>query len=79
MSTAAAPPTDDHLARGIRSLALKHWSDACDHLAQAVEQAYVHTTELEYSAEKSRTKLNLALTRVGRPSTATSPRKTSSR
>ncbi|POY75299.1 hypothetical protein BMF94_1670 [Rhodotorula taiwanensis] len=39
MSTAAAPPTDDHLARGIRSLALKHWSNACDHLAQAVEQA----------------------------------------
>ncbi|KAG0659814.1 hypothetical protein C6P46_005017 [Rhodotorula mucilaginosa] len=30
---------NDHLARGIRALALKHWNDACDQLAQAVEQA----------------------------------------
>ncbi|BGP17534.1 hypothetical protein JCM10213_004076 [Rhodosporidiobolus nylandii] len=34
---AAAPAADDHLARGIRALALKKWSDACDELAQAVE------------------------------------------
>ncbi|GAA5889679.1 hypothetical protein JCM6882_007101 [Rhodosporidiobolus microsporus] len=32
-----APAADDHLARGIRSLALKKWNDACDELAQAVE------------------------------------------
>ncbi|BGP56357.1 hypothetical protein JCM8202_000367 [Rhodotorula sphaerocarpa] len=35
----AAAGGDDHLARGIRALALKHWSDACDCLAQAVEHA----------------------------------------
>ncbi|BGP41166.1 hypothetical protein JCM10449v2_005137 [Rhodotorula kratochvilovae] len=48
-SSAAAPPASDasaptpaaaeqdHLAHGIRALALKKWADACDHLAQAVE------------------------------------------
>ncbi|GAA6036740.1 hypothetical protein JCM8097_003454 [Rhodosporidiobolus ruineniae] len=36
-TTRAAPSADDHLARGIRALALKKWSDACDELAQAVE------------------------------------------
>ncbi|GAA5867029.1 hypothetical protein JCM3774_003760 [Rhodotorula dairenensis] len=35
----SAVADNDHLARGIRSLALKHWNDACDQLAQAVEQA----------------------------------------
>ncbi|GAA5999803.1 uncharacterized protein JCM10292_003751 [Rhodotorula paludigena] len=40
-SSAAAPaPADgDHLAHGIRALALKKWNDACDHLAQAVESS----------------------------------------
>ncbi|GAA5820584.1 hypothetical protein JCM3770_007166 [Rhodotorula araucariae] len=33
----AATADQDHLAHGIRALALKRWSDACDHLAQAVE------------------------------------------
>ena len=35
----SAATDNDHLARGICSLALKHWNDACDQLAQAVEQA----------------------------------------
>ncbi|GAA5987312.1 hypothetical protein JCM10908_001904 [Rhodotorula pacifica] len=37
--SAATATESDHLARGIRSLALKHWNDACDELAQAVEHA----------------------------------------
>ncbi|GAA5960638.1 hypothetical protein JCM8115_001777 [Rhodotorula mucilaginosa] len=35
----SAATDNDHLARGIRALALKHWNDASDQLAQAVEQA----------------------------------------
>ncbi|BGO92599.1 hypothetical protein NBRC10512_004303 [Rhodotorula toruloides] len=37
-----APPAaalDDHLARGIRALALRKYSDACDFLAQALESS----------------------------------------
>lgn len=39
-----APPAaalDDHLARGIRALALRKYSDACDFLAQALESSSV--------------------------------------
>ncbi|BGP33273.1 hypothetical protein JCM10296v2_005067 [Rhodotorula toruloides] len=32
-----APALDDHLARGIRALALRKYSDACDSLAQALQ------------------------------------------
>ncbi|GAA5827466.1 hypothetical protein JCM11251_003823 [Rhodosporidiobolus azoricus] len=42
----AAPASDDHLARGIRSLALKKWNDACDELAQAVEASSQKNGEL---------------------------------
>ncbi|GAA5902002.1 hypothetical protein JCM8208_006660 [Rhodotorula glutinis] len=40
-STSTAPPSAsvDHLAHGIRALALKKWADACNHLALAVEHA----------------------------------------
>ncbi|GAA5849110.1 hypothetical protein JCM8547_006449 [Rhodosporidiobolus lusitaniae] len=37
--SAASVQPDDTLARGIRALALKKWSEACDLLAQAVEAA----------------------------------------
>uniref|UniRef100_A0A0K3C7N8 BY PROTMAP: gi/472583631/gb/EMS21264.1/ histone-binding protein [Rhodosporidium toruloides NP11] gi/647396993/emb/CDR39760.1/ RHTO0S04e08856g1_1 [Rhodosporidium toruloides] n=1 Tax=Rhodotorula toruloides TaxID=5286 RepID=A0A0K3C7N8_RHOTO len=33
------PALDDHLARGIRALALRKYSDACDFLAQALESS----------------------------------------
>ncbi|GAA5984185.1 hypothetical protein JCM11641_005142 [Rhodosporidiobolus odoratus] len=45
-TTTDLTPQGDHLALGIRSLALKRYSDACDHLSRAVEESTERHGEL---------------------------------